>query len=111
MAQVAIEIIGYMSSAHKGRALSMRMRTSKMCDHVVDLCTDKDMKTVLLSYLERKKNVKIPDDVDSDLKYIENKFRLMFSYSSNVSITISFQRYDKDWNEILSFTQSTTKTS
>ena len=32
-----------------------------------------------------------------DLSYLREKFLASFDYSSNVKLTIIFQRYDKDW--------------
>ncbi len=53
---------------------------------------------VLLSYLESNKPVTIPGDkAGSDVSYLREKFLASFDYSSNVKLTIIFQRYDKEW--------------
>lgn len=60
------------------------------------------MKTVMLSYVERNKVVKIPDSCDGkELEYLEEQFRKLFSYEGNISINISFHQYNSDWNEFM----------
>ena len=57
-------------------------------------------RSVLLSYNERNKVFTIPDRKDeSDIQYLESEFRLAFSYHGNVSISISYQTFDADWND------------
>ena len=67
------------------------------------------MKTVLLSYCERNKLVRIPNDKpESDLVYLQNEFKKLFSYKGNVSLTISFQRYHKEWDTTLELDEEDT---
>ena len=64
------------------------------------------MKTVLLSYLERNKVFQIPDEKnDTDLTFLEKGFRKTFSYASNVSLTVTFQRYDEAWGEYIELSE------
>ena len=59
-------------------------------------------KTVLLSHSERNKIVKIPQDKEiSDIKYLENEFHKFFSYQGNVSITVSFLKFNLDWDDYI----------
>ena len=58
------------------------------------------MRSVLLCYGERKKVVVVPEDKDSDdISYLDAEFRKHFDYESNVSITVSFQKWDPTWSE------------
>ena len=42
----------------------------------------------------------IPDGKDeTDVQYLESQFRRAFSYHGNVSVSVSFQKFDADWNE------------
>ena len=59
-------------------------------------------KTVLLSHSERNKIVKIPQDKEiSDIEYLENEFRKFFSYEGNVSIMVSFHKFNLDWDDYI----------
>ena len=64
------------------------------------------MKTVLLNYLERNKPVNIPSDTGNELLFLENQFRLLFSYANNVSITVAFQRFSDEWEEYIELTEN-----
>ena len=59
------------------------------------------MKAVMVSYLERNRIVKIPDDCGDgkELEYLEEEFRKKFSYQGNLSISISFHKFDPDWED------------
>ena len=58
------------------------------------------MKTVLLSYLERNRVVKIPNgEKSSDLAFLEKEFRKLFLYEDNISISVSFHRFSADWED------------
>ena len=55
------------------------------------------MKAVLLSYFERKKVVKIPNDKEeSDISYLEKAFKELFCYEGDLS-TISLQKFNEEW--------------
>ena len=61
-------------------------------------------KSVLISYLERNKKVEIPSSKPScmtDIAYLESIFKSLFSFESNVNLCITFQRYDRDWDEFV----------
>lgn len=59
-------------------------------------------KSVLVTYLERNKVLKIADSNDSsDVKRLEEEFRKEFKFDSNVRLIITFQRYDRDWEEFV----------
>ena len=55
-------------------------------------------KSVLVSYLERKRVLKIPDEkTATDVEFLREKFRKEFNLESNVNII--FQRFDDEWSE------------
>ena len=59
-------------------------------------------KTIPLSHSERNKIVKIPQDKEtSDIEYLENEFRKFFSYEGNVSIMVSFHKFNLDWDDYI----------
>ena len=67
------------------------------------------MKTVMLSYLERNKIVKVPETCEgNELEYLEEKFRNIFSYQGNVSICVSFHKFDADWDDYVEVEKGTT---
>ena len=48
--------------------------------------------------VDRNKPVTIPRDiVDGDIRYLREKFLQSFDYSKNIKLTITFQRYDSEW--------------
>ena len=58
------------------------------------------MRCVLLCYGGPKKIVNIPEDKDiDDISYLDAEFRKHFDYESNVSITVSFQKWSPAWGE------------
>ena len=57
-------------------------------------------KSVLVSFMERKKIVKI--DVEkqmSDVEFLSQEFRKEFCFESNVNVVVTFQRFDPEWGE------------
>uniref|UniRef100_A0A1X7T5M6 PB1 domain-containing protein n=1 Tax=Amphimedon queenslandica TaxID=400682 RepID=A0A1X7T5M6_AMPQE len=59
-------------------------------------------KVVLLSYMDRNRLVKIPEEKEgSDLSFLEKDFRKEFSYQGNIHIKITFQRFNEDWKEYI----------
>ena len=53
---------------------------------------------VLVSYNGRNKLLKIPTLCDqTDIQYLDNECRKLFSFSSNVHINLTFQKYDPAW--------------
>ena len=66
----------------------------------------KKAKTVLVSYLDRNKLMEIPEHkVETDLMFLDDSFRHLFSYCDNVSITVSFQRFDSEWDEYIELSE------
>lgn len=60
------------------------------------------MKSVLVSYLERNKIIKLPQDCeDGDVGYLKKEFQKHFSFGNQVSIDLTLQRYDDDWKEFI----------
>lgn len=74
-----------------------------------------EAKQVLVSYGDRKKVLKItPNSGLSDVKFLTRCFQSEFSFKENVSIVVTFQRYDHEWGEMVDWSQivsSTSKTS
>ena len=65
---------------------------------------EKSQKTVLVTYLELKKQFVIPSNKNvSDVEYLACcfKIRKAFSYGNNVNVDISFQMYDASWDEFV----------
>lgn len=60
-------------------------------------------KTILLSYLERNRVVKVPHTSSSDVHYLETEFRRLFQFGSNDHVIITFHRYDDEWQEYIDF--------
>ena len=59
-------------------------------------------KTVLVSYLEKNKRIKIPpEQSESDLDYLRREFLVQFKFEANVNLDVTFQRFDSDWNEFV----------
>lgn len=66
-------------------------------------------RVVLVSYMERNKVLKIPNSRSkSDYECLTEEFRKEFKYDSNVSLSITFQRFDKDWEEYVDLDESCT---
>jgi len=62
-----------------------------------------ETKAVLVTYLERNKVLKVPPNHEytSDIGYLESAFRTEFSFEQAVNLTITFQKFDEDWNEYI----------
>ena len=59
-------------------------------------------KSIMLSYCDRNKIVSVPKEKEeTDIAYLEDKFRKSFAYQNNVSILISLQKFDTDWQEYI----------
>ena len=57
-------------------------------------------KSVLVNYLERNKVFIIPASTDMpDISFLEREFKKEFKFQGNVNIGITFQRFDKAWEE------------
>ena len=52
---------------------------------------------MLVSYMERNKVIKVPEE--GDIVYLKKEFMKQFSFASQVSIDVAFQRYDNEWKE------------
>ena len=59
------------------------------------------MKTVLLSYLDRKKVVRLlpSESEESDIVRLMTEFKSAFSFEKQVSIDVTFQRFEKEWDD------------
>ncbi len=66
-------------------------------------------KLILVNYLERNKVFKIPGHVPDEIAYLEEEFRKEFKFHDNVSIFLSFQRYDKDWDDYVEIEKGQSK--
>ena len=52
---------------------------------------------VLFCHRERNKVVVVPvDKTESDLSYLRKEFMKAFNYVNNISIDVTFQKYDPD---------------
>ena len=57
-----------------------------------------DTKTVLVSYLEKKKRITIPsENSESDLDYLKREFLTQFKFEPNVKLDITLQKFYADW--------------
>jgi len=57
-------------------------------------------KSILVTYLERNKVLKIPEsNKTGNVEFMEKEFRKEFKFHSNVSLNVIFQRFDSDWGE------------
>ena len=64
-------------------------------------------KSVLVNYFERNKVFSIPQSTDiPDLSYLEKEFRKEFKLQANVNLEISFQQFEKDWEEYVELEKS-----
>ena len=61
-----------------------------------------ESKSVLVSYGDRKKVLKIKVDSQlTDLEFVTKEFKKEFSFDSNVNIVLTFQRFDSEWGEYI----------
>ena len=69
---------------------------------LVHRCLTMDSKTVLLKYKESRKKIVIPAEKGiSDMAFVESSFRKLFKFEGQVNLTISFQRFDMDFQELV----------
>ena len=55
-------------------------------------------KTVLVSYLEKKKRMVIPPEKsESDFEYLKCEFLTQFKFEQNVKLNITFQKFYTEW--------------
>ena len=60
------------------------------------------MKSVLVAYSERNKVFRIPKSIEfPDVIYLEKEFKKEFKFQPNINLEISFQRFEKDWDEFV----------
>lgn len=69
------------------------------------------VRTVLVSYLDHKKIVKLPPQGRhtasvNDFSYLSKEFIREFSFESNVKLKITFQRFNKEWEEDIDLEES-----
>lgn len=70
------------------------------------------MACVLVSYNGRNKLVKIPGQFEGkDIDYLDKQCRKLFSFSSNVHINLTFQKYDPIWETDLDLDEDYTATN
>ena len=61
-------------------------------------------RSILITYspstnAERNKVVLIPDETNEpDIEYLKKKCMILFSFGTNVNITITFHKFDTDWD-------------
>ena len=68
-----------------------------------------DTKSVLVTYLERHKVLKVPNSTESsDMKFLQDEFKKEFKFDSNVRLDITFQRFDSDWGEYVDLDEDST---
>lgn len=58
-------------------------------------------KRVLLSYIDRKKQVIIPPDTVDNMNYLKQEFLSSFNFSKNIKMAVTFQRYDPEWDDFV----------
>ena len=59
------------------------------------------MRSVLVSYLDRRKIIKIPDNKkESDLQYLSSEVLRAFNFVSSVQLNVTFQKYSEEWGEV-----------
>ena len=62
----------------------------------------------MLSYLERNKIIKVPETFEgNELKYLEEEIWKNFSYQGNLTICISFHKFDADWDDYIEVEKGT----
>ncbi len=49
---------------------------------------------------DSKKNVRVPPGEDG-LQFLKNKCGTLFQFDDNVRLDILFQKYDKEWDEVV----------
>ena len=61
---------------------------------------DRAGKQVLVSFMDRRKVLKIPSNLEmSDVSFLTKEFQKEFSYDGNVNVIVTFQRYDPEWDK------------
>ena len=59
-------------------------------------------RSVLVTFMERNKKIDIPGEKEeSDLSYLTKVCKQSFSFGSNVTIEVTFQKYDHDWESFV----------
>ena len=58
-------------------------------------------KKVPVSFLERKQVFEVPNIIEDDLSYLTSEVLKGFTFNTNVNLEVTFQKYDKDWDEYL----------
>ena len=67
---------------------------------------ERQEKSVLVTYQERNKVLKVPEE--GDLKVLEGEFRKVFKIESDARLVVTFQRYDTDWGEYVDLEEECT---
>ena len=60
-------------------------------------------RTVLVSYLESNKVLKIPSGTADDIEYLKEVFFREFSVKPDLRSCIIFQKYNSDWSVYIDF--------
>ena len=83
------------------RAVSFCSWLIRLVIHLLEFTMEEPKtKSVLVTYLERNKILKIPVSSKTDeLKFLEKEFRNEFKFESNVNLLITFQHFDGEWDE------------
>ena len=57
-------------------------------------------RTVLVSYLDNNKRIVLPSEkLEGDLSYLKDQFLTQFKFERNVTLKVTFQRFDSGWNK------------
>ena len=57
-------------------------------------------RTILVSYLDNNKRIVLPSEKsEGDLSYLKDQFLTQFKFERNVTLKVTFQRFDSEWNE------------
>ncbi len=59
------------------------------------------MAMVLISYLERKKVFKVPNNIENDIAYLKSEVLEGFDFGTNVNLDVTFQKYDEEWEDFV----------
>ena len=74
---------------------------------------DQQTKSILVTYLERNKVLKIPSlDANitkvSDIILLMDDFKKEFKFDCNVRLEITFQKFDSEWGEYVDLDEGST---
>ncbi len=59
-----------------------------------------EAKTVLVCYNGNKKPIRVPPG-ENEMEFLKNRCSSLFKFDDNVRLHITFQKFDKDWDEMV----------